>query len=184
MNCLSRMWYAPERGKLHGNRDQLIRIIGCQRENFDTFIMEAQTLGFCEVSRNPNANITLINRRMFREEKERKNARLRQKRYYNKHKNNAKPNAKITPPSSSSSKENIIKEKKIFGEFKNVKLTNDELQKLRKRFGDDQTRSFINSLSEYIASKGKKYKDHYATILSWSRRNGYKPTPKMVSAEK
>jgi hypothetical protein len=31
----------------------------------------------------------------------------------------------------------------------------------------------------YIASSGKKYKSHYATILSWNRRSKGKPTGKL-----
>jgi hypothetical protein len=39
----------------------------------------------------------------------------------------------------------------------------------------------IEALSEYMKSKGKTYKDHYATILSWARKeqreNDAKPKP-------
>lgn len=64
---------------------------------------------------------------------------------------------------------NIIntKERKKFGEFKNVLLTEDELEKLKKRFPDYLEK--IEHLSSYIESSGKKYKSHYATILCWSR---------------
>ena len=40
-----------------------------------------------------------------------------------------------------------------------------------------KTLDYIERLSEYLASKGKKYKSHYATILSWSRKDDKeKPT--------
>ena len=56
-------------------------------------------------------------------------------------------------------------------EFPNVnKITPDEYQKLLKEFGEEGTRKRIENLSLYIASKGDKYKNHYATILSWDRR--------------
>lgn len=55
-----------------------------------------------------------------------------------------------------------------YGEYKNVLLTDEELDKLKERFSDYKIR--IEQLSEYIASKGTKYKSHYATILSWARR--------------
>lgn len=73
--------------------------------------------------------------------------------------------------SSSSNKENIIKEKSSYGEFKNVKLTDTEYQKLLSQFGNDSAKERIENLSQYIASKGKKYSSHYATILSWERKN-------------
>lgn len=60
-------------------------------------------------------------------------------------------------------KKEIIKEK--FGEFENVFLSADEFQKLKSKLGTE-TESYIERLSSYIASSGKKYKSHYATILS------------------
>ncbi len=68
--------------------------------------------------------------------------------------------------------------KKTFGEFDNVKLTEDELQKLEARFGKSRTEELIGRLSGYIESKGVKYRSHYATILNWTRRDGSgKPEP-------
>lgn len=55
----------------------------------------------------------------------------------------------------------------IYGEFKNVKLTDDEYKKLKEK----NLLPYIEKLSSYIASKGKRYKSHYATILTWSRKN-------------
>ena len=59
----------------------------------------------------------------------------------------------------------IIKEKEKYGEFQNVLLTDEEYHKLEK----SNLLPYIEKLSSYIASKGKKYKSHYATILTWSR---------------
>lgn len=61
-------------------------------------------------------------------------------------------------------KKEINKEK--YGEFKNVLLTDEEYHKLEK----SNLLPYIEKLSSYIASKGKKYKSHYATILNWSRK--------------
>ena len=54
----------------------------------------------------------------------------------------------------------------IYGEFKNVKLTNEEYEKLK----NNNLLPYIEKLSSYMASKGKRYKSHYATILNWSRK--------------
>jgi hypothetical protein len=67
-------------------------------------------------------------------------------------------------------KENI-KEKKVFGEFENVKLTEKEYSKLIERFSEKETKEKIETLSIYIESKGKKYPSHYATILAWDRKD-------------
>lgn len=70
----------------------------------------------------------------------------------------------------------ISKEKKKFGEFENVFLTDEQYQKLKDKFYDVDER--IETLSAYIASKGVKYKDHYATILTWARKEKKTNTPK------
>lgn len=55
----------------------------------------------------------------------------------------------------------------IYGEFKNVKLTKEEYHKLEQA----NLLPYIEKLSSYMASKNKKYKSHYATILNWSRKD-------------
>ena len=60
--------------------------------------------------------------------------------------------------------------KRKYGEFQNVKLTDAELEKLQEQFPNDW-RSRIEKLSEYIACKGDKYKNHLAAIRSWARKD-------------
>lgn len=69
-------------------------------------------------------------------------------------------------------------DKNIYGEFKNVKLTDEEYEKLKK----EDLLPYIERLSSYMASKGKKYKSHYATILNWSRKE-QKTTPDWFDKE-
>ena len=59
--------------------------------------------------------------------------------------------------------------KYIYGEFENVRLTEEELQKLMEKFPNDYQER-IENLSAYISSKNKKYSSHYATILNWARK--------------
>lgn len=65
-------------------------------------------------------------------------------------------------------------QKKTYGEFQNVKLTESEYQKLNENLGEASAAEYIDRLGEYMKSKGKRYKSHYATILNWHRRNGTK----------
>ena len=60
-----------------------------------------------------------------------------------------------------------------YGEYKNVLLTDEELQKLKTEYSDYQER--IERLSSYVASTGKSYKSHYATIRNWARKDAEKP---------
>lgn len=57
-----------------------------------------------------------------------------------------------------------------YGMYANVLLTDDEYQKLTEEFPHDYT-DRIERLSEYIASTGKKYKSHLATIRSWAKKD-------------
>ncbi len=58
----------------------------------------------------------------------------------------------------------------VYGEFQNVRLTDDEYKKLVDRFPMDY-QDRVENLSQYLAKTGKRYKSHYATILSWDRKN-------------
>ena len=56
-----------------------------------------------------------------------------------------------------------------YGEYKNVLLTDEELEKLKAEYHDWEDR--IERLSSYVASTGKSYKSHYATIRNWARKD-------------
>ena len=57
-----------------------------------------------------------------------------------------------------------------YGLYENVLLTDEEYEKLQEEFPHDYS-DRIERLSEYIASTGKKYKSHLATIRSWARKD-------------
>ena len=58
------------------------------------------------------------------------------------------------------------KDKKTYGECANVYLTEEEHSKIV----NDGLTGLIDELSFYIASKGDKYKSHYAVIKQWAMR--------------
>lgn len=61
-----------------------------------------------------------------------------------------------------------------YGQYGNVLLTDEELDKLKSEFPDWEAR--IERLSEYMASKGTSYKNHLATIRAWARKDVQAPT--------
>lgn len=65
-----------------------------------------------------------------------------------------------------------------YGFYKNVLLSDEDMEKLQSEFPKDWEQR-IERLSEYIASKGAKYKNHLATIRAWSRKE-VKPDAKHV----
>ena len=56
-----------------------------------------------------------------------------------------------------------------YGQYQNVLLTDEDMAKLQDECPTDWQER-IERLSEYIASKGAKYKDHLATIRAWKRK--------------
>lgn len=56
-----------------------------------------------------------------------------------------------------------------YGAYNNVLLSDTDLEKLKTEFKDYEER--IERLSEYIASTGKSYKNHLATIRSWAKKD-------------
>lgn len=64
----------------------------------------------------------------------------------------------------------LAKEKRHkYGAYNNVLLSDTDMEKLKTEFPDWQER--IERLSEYIASTGKSYKNHLATIRNWAKRD-------------
>lgn len=61
-----------------------------------------------------------------------------------------------------------------YGEYNNVLLSDEEMEKLKSEFPNDYQKR-IEDLSGYMESNGKSYKNHLATIRNWARRDGYTP---------
>lgn len=57
-----------------------------------------------------------------------------------------------------------------YGQYNNVLLSDTDLKKLQEEFPYDWPLR-IERLSEYIESKGAKYKNHLATIRAWARKD-------------
>ena len=57
-----------------------------------------------------------------------------------------------------------------YGQYKNVLLTDEDMGKLQEEFPHDWHER-IESLSSYMASHGKSYKNHLATIRNWAKKD-------------
>ena len=64
-----------------------------------------------------------------------------------------------------------------YGRYKNVILTDTELSELQAEL-PDKWEYYIDRLSGYIASTGRKYKNHAATIRRWVADDTAKAAPK------
>lgn len=57
-----------------------------------------------------------------------------------------------------------------YGEYKNVLLSDEDMEKLKAEFPADWN-ARIERLSAYIAQSGKSYKNHLATIRNWAKKD-------------
>ncbi len=144
-------------------------------------------ISLCGVSSREDETAALMNRRMVKDEHLRQvraeSGRLggnpnlikqndKQKTTLPDNTDKQIPTPSSSPSSSSSISSSEEKKKAAFGLFVNVRLTEVEYSKLTEEFGEVGTTARIDNLSSYIASKGAKYKSHYATLLVWERKNG------------
>lgn len=63
-----------------------------------------------------------------------------------------------------------------YGLYKNVLLTDEDMAKLQEEFPHDYS-DRIERLSEYMASTGKSYKNHLATIRNWAKKDNPQGRP-------
>ena len=88
-----------------------------------------------------------------------------------------------TPTNRTTNREEVKKEIKEvrhkYGEYKNVLLSDVDIEKLKAEFPKDYEER-IERLSGYIAQSGKSYKNHLATIRNWARKDKAKETQKDI----
>lgn len=109
MECLCQMWISPERGKIEYSCEEFARLFGCGNVESEKVIFELMESGICDALPKRyqdvtkyNQKITIMSRRMLRDEKLRKSNADKQNRY--RRKNNTKKlpesNPNSNPPSS------------------------------------------------------------------------------------
>lgn len=67
----------------------------------------------------------------------------------------------------------------VYGKYKNVILSDTEFSELQTEM-PDKWAFYIDRLSGYIASTGKRYQNHAATIRRWAETDKEKSVPKQV----
>lgn len=73
-------------------------------------------------------------------------------------------------------------EKRARGEYQNVILSDEDIEKLMSEYPTDwQDR--IEKLSAYMESTGKKYKNHLATIRNWARMDSERNAERYTHAD-
>lgn len=121
----------------------------------------------------------IVNYKYYRDIASEEQRRAKTRERVSKYREKTRCNAGVTPgnasPSPSTSSLPPFEggsggkpDKKIYGEMQKVKLTDEEYKKLIKVHGESDTMAAIEILDGYIASKGKRYQSHYATLKTGS----------------
>jgi len=170
IDMLCYMWESPERGELSGNDSEFCRLLGVDNSQLNQFFDENNRLNFASVTVS-NGKITVQNRRMLRDEKERKNNAVRQARFKSNAKDNGKGNKKVTPPSSSSSssslkKKNNKKEKIEFIENHFQNIPDDLLTKWKEVAPAIDILAEIKKAELWLISNPQKKRSRYSQFLS------------------
>ena len=91
------------------------------------------------------------------------------------------PGQNVSPNKTSNIKTNISKTRgvntrRFFGRYENVLLSEAELSELQADF-PSMWEEYIERLSEYMASTGRLYQNHAATIRRWAENDSRRATP-------
>ena len=182
-----KLWYSETRGRLTKTVEQWGRILREPEEETIRILSYLKNEKIGNISddfTHCNDLVTVVSRRMVRDEKEREMTRLRVERFREKKTGNAPVTPMKQRSSSSSSCTKVHKGKKLpsqktpdepkkrFAEF--VDLTESQHSTLIQKFGENGTSDRIENLSLYIGKIGekeaaKKYKSHYHTILAFEK---------------
>jgi hypothetical protein len=65
-----------------------------------------------------------------------------------------------------------------------VYMTTEQHKALTDKYGSSIINQYIIKLNNYIGSRGRRYKSHYHTILSWLNKDNIQPKPKEVEKPK
>ena len=170
---LNFMWYAPDRGILTGTYEQLSRQLSCSIVEIKKVIDELNVTKVADVT-ICNDSVTVVNRRMLKEEKERKSTRLRVQKFRNT-KETPHCNGDITVPSSSSSSTSTSKnintivwdaEKKDFSG-----ITTEDMQKWREAYPALEIQEQIYKAREWVKANPKNKKSNWKRFLiNWFSR--------------
>jgi hypothetical protein len=174
MDLLCFMKWGNGNGTIRAEYQKLLRMVSSTEKDLDLFISEAEELRFCDISvtchaesQKYNGIVTIMSRRILRENIDKENARLRQRKHRMKRKNTADVTDLSQPLSSSSSSSSSKKKSTLtstcpqqkivdlynlkFPELPNVKSWPTHLQKILKmRWREDSHRQSLKWWDNYF----------------------------------
>ena len=70
-----------------------------------------------------------------------------------------------------------------YGEFKNVLLSDKDLEKLKAEYGEELVEKYIKKMDEWIELNGRRYKNYYLALRQWMNKEVSKKQEKVKKQE-
>ena len=70
-----------------------------------------------------------------------------------------------------------------YGEFKNVLLSDKDLEKLKTEYGEELVEKYIKKMDEWIELNGRHYKNYYLALRQWMNKEVSKKQEKVEKQE-
>ena len=70
-----------------------------------------------------------------------------------------------------------------YGEFKNVLLSDKDLEKLKAEYGEELVEKYIKKMDEWLELNGKHYKNYYLALRQWMNKEVSKKQEKVEKQE-
>ena len=93
-------------------------------------------------------------------------------------------NYNINNNNNKTSKKKTTKEPRHkYGEFKNVLLSDKDLEKLKAEYGEELVEKYIKKMDEWIELNGRRYKNYYLALRQWMNKEVSKKQEKVEKQE-
>ena len=70
-----------------------------------------------------------------------------------------------------------------YGEFKNVLLSDKDIEKLKAEYGEELVEKYIKKMDEWIELNGRRYKNYYLALRQWMNKEVSKKQEKVEKQE-
>ena len=92
-------------------------------------------------------------------------------------------NYNINNNNKASKKKTIKEPRHKYGEFKNVLLSDKDLEKLKTEYGEELVEKYIKKMDEWIELNGRRYKNYYLALRQWMNKEVSKKQEKVEKQE-
>ena len=92
-------------------------------------------------------------------------------------------NYNINNNNKASKKKTTKEPRHKYGEFKNVLLSDKDLEKLKGEYGEELVEKYIKKMDEWIELNGRRYKNYYLALRQWMNKEVSKKQEKVEKQE-